>query len=347
MPIPKVQKVKANQKHWNILLYADSGAGKTVYALKKGGKRILVLAMGAEDDGLMSAARLGTEADQIEANEWEQVIQANNDLWSPDGLEWLQDNYDILVIDSLTEMDSMILRYILRMTREQKLAKDTDPEVPWIDDYGKRNNILEKFVRSMNDLPVNVFYTALPRIAEDPDKKEFVLPAIGGNKATDFRFSMKIVSLMTSFGYMRVEETVQPDPTEAEPERKKKVKQRITYWEDTSFSKGKDRTVSLTPKTVNFNIQKMAACIEGKIDNTGAAKQGTAQRPAVKAAAPAKKAAAQASPPEQKPVESKPVPVPDPKPEPKADKPEPKPAEKAKETEADDDPAIDLVTSEP
>ncbi|AZS12615.1 Sak4-like ssDNA annealing protein [Mycobacterium phage DrLupo] len=338
MPVPTTKKVKDNVKHWNFLLYADSGAGKTVYALKKGGKRILVMAMGAEDDGLMSAARLGTEADQIETNEWEDVMKANNDLWSPEGLEWLQDNYDILVIDSLTEMDSMIMRYILRMTREQKLSKDTDPDQPWIDDYGKRNIILEKFVRSMNDLPINVFYTALPRIAEDPDKKEFVVPAIGGNKPTDFRFAMKIVSLMTSYGYMRVEEVTEPAPTEDDPERKRKVKQRVIYWEDTSFSKGKDRTVSLTPKTVNFNIQKMALCIEGRIDRDGKPKQAE-RRPAVKAVAPPKKAAPQASPAPAKAVESKSEPQP-------APKPEPKPAENAPEGETDDA-AIDLVTTEP
>jgi hypothetical protein len=193
----------------------------------------------------------------------------------------------------------------------------------------------------MNDLPINVFYTALPRIAEDPDKKEFVLPAIGGNKATDFRFSMKIVSLMTSFGYMRVEETTEPAPTDEDPERKRKVKQRVTYWEDTSFSKGKDRTVSLTPRTVNFNIQKQALCIDGKIDNTGKPKGATGTRPAVKAAAPAaapaKKAAPQTSPPPVKAVESKPEP-------PKEQPPVDKPVTNGKE---DDDAAIDLVTTEP
>jgi hypothetical protein len=299
MPIPTTKKVSDNKKHWRILLYADSGAGKTVYALKKGNKRILVMAMGAEDDGLMSAARIGTDADQIETNQWEDVMKANNDLWSPEGLAWLEENYDILVIDSLTEMDSMIMRYILRMTKEQKLAKDTDPDQPWIDDYGKRNIILEKFVRSMNDLPINVFYTALPRIAEDPDKKEFVVPAIGGNKPTDFRFAMKIVSLMTSYGYMRVEEVQEPAPTEDDPERKRKVKQRVIYWEDTSFSKGKDRTVSLTPKTINFNMQKMALCIEGRIGNDGKPK-GTGSQPAVKKAAPAAKKVA---PPAQKPAD--------------------------------------------
>src|ERR1700752_1199755 len=134
MAIPKTQKVKEKQKHWNILLYADSGWGKTIYALRD--KRVLVLAPGAEDDGLMSAARLGTEAEQIEIDEWEDMMKANDDLWSDDGIQWLQDNFDVLVVDSLTEMDSMIMRYIMRKTRAQKLAKDTDPDTPWIDDYG-------------------------------------------------------------------------------------------------------------------------------------------------------------------------------------------------------------------
>lgn len=305
MPIPKHQKVVSKKRPWNILLVADSGWGKTVYALKD--KRVLVLAPGAEDDGLESAARLGTDADQIEVDEWEDMIKANDDLWSDDGIEWLQENYDTLVVDSLTEMDSMIMRYIARMTRDKKLAKDTDPDDPWIDDYGKRNILLERMVRSFNDLPVNVFYTALPRTAEDPDGKEFMVPMLGGNKATDYRFSMKIAALMTSFGYGRMELQKVPAPTEAEPNKVRNVKQRVVYWEDTSFSKGKDRTISLAPKTVNFTMMHMRLCIAGVIDREGKkiVPKSDEKAPAKNAAAPAtKKVAAQPSPPPVKAVES-------------------------------------------
>lgn len=335
MAIPTTQKVKDKQKHWNILVYADSGWGKTVYALKD--KRVLVVAPGAEDDGLMSAARLGTEADQIEVNEWEDMMKANDDLWSDDGIEWLQKNYDVLVVDSLTEMDSMIMRYIARMTRDKKLAKDTDPDDPWIDDYGKRNILLERLVRSINDLPINVFYTALPRTAEDPDGKEFMVPMLGGNKATDYRFSMKIVALMTSYGYGRMELVQVPAPTEEEPNKMRNVKQRVIYWEDTSFSKGKDRTISLAPKTVNFIMALMRLCIEGKIDRNGKKilPKDDKKQPipaTAKAGAPAtKKVAQQPSPAPVKAVESKPAPV---------------NGEAEKESE-DTGEAIDIVTTSP
>ena len=192
MAIPKHKKVTDNVKYWNALLYADSGAGKTVYALK--GKRVLVLSIGAEIEGLMSAARLGTDAESIEARTWDELLKVNEDLWSDEGLEWLGENFDVLVVDSLTEADSQCMLYILRKTKAQKLAKDTDPDQPWIDDYGTRNRLMEKLVRSLNDLPINVFWTALPRTAEDPDGKEFMVPMIGGNKATDFRFSMKLAA---------------------------------------------------------------------------------------------------------------------------------------------------------
>ena len=287
------QKVTDDQAFWNILLYADSGAGKTVYALKD--KRVLVLA--PEDGGLMSAARMGTEADKIPVNDWEDMQKANDDLWSDEGLEQLKE-YDVLVVDSLTEMDAMIMRYILKKTREVKLAKDTDPDTPWIDDYGKRNILLEKMVRSLNDLPINVFYTALPRIAEDPDGKEFVVPMLGGNKPTDYRFSMKIVALMTSFGYMRVEEIKMAAATDEEPNKTRKVKQRVIYWEDTSFSKGKDRTLALTPKTVNFTMQHMRLCIEGKLDRNGKpAKQAQAKEASLKRHPANQPAPEKASPP--------------------------------------------------
>jgi hypothetical protein len=326
MPIPKHQKVVSKKRPWNILLYADSGWGKTVFALKD--KRVLVLAPGAEDDGLESAARMGTEAEQIEVDEWEDMIKANDDLWSDDGIEWLQENFDTLVVDSLTEMDSMIMRYIARMTRDKKLAKDTDPDDPWIDDYGKRNILLERMVRSFNDLPVNVFYTALPRTAEDPDGKEFMVPMLGGNKATDYRFSMKIAALMTSFAYGRMELQKIPSPTEEEPNKVRNVKQRVVYWEDTSFSKGKDRTISLAPKTVNFTMAHMRLCIAGVIDREGKkiVPKSDEKAPVKKAAAPVtKKVAAQPSPPPVKAVESKVEPS----------------------TNGDQDADIDIVTTSP
>jgi hypothetical protein len=338
MPIPQHSKVKDESKFWKILLYADSGAGKTVYALKD--KRVLVLAIGAENEGLMSAARMGVEAEKIVAKTWDELILHNNDLWSDEGVEWLAENFDVLVIDSLTEADSQCMLYILRKTREQKLAKDTDPDQPWIDDYGTRNRLLEKLVRSLNDLPINVFWTSLPRTAEDPDGKEFMVPMLGGNKATDFRFSMKLAALMTSFGYMRVETLQVPAPTEEKPEATRKVKQRVIYWEDTSFSKGKDRTIALAPKTINFTMQHMRLCIAGKIDNTGKKiVTESVENPTPAKKAPAKKAAQQASPPPVKAVAS----APETKPEPKAATPAaPEPKENV-----DNDAGIDLVSVEP
>lgn len=314
MGIPVTKKVQDVTKFWNLLLYADSGAGKTIYALRKGPKRLLVLAIGAEEDGLMSAAKFGTDADMIEAKTWQDVIGAVRDLGSPEGQQWLRDNYDVLAVDSLTEADSAIMKYILAQTKDVKLAKDTDPEVPWIDDYGTRNRLLEKFVRALNDLPINTFYTALARAGMDADKRQFVVPMIGGNKETDFRFSMKIASLMTGFGYMRVEENLRPAPTEEAPDAKVRVRERITYWDDTSFSKGKDRTFALTSPTgvVNNNIQKMCLMIEGKIDQQGNKLQPkTAARTATKAA-PKKVTPPAAKSPEStpKPVVSEPAPTP-------------------------------------
>lgn len=368
MGIPQVSKVKDESKYWNILLYADSGAGKTAYALKD--KRVLVLAIGAEIDGLMSAARLGTEAERIKAKTWEDVHQANEDLWSEEGQDWLVENYDTLVIDSLTEADSQCMLAILRKTRAQKLAKDTDPDTPWIDDYGTRNRMMEKLVRSINDLPINVFWTALPRTAEDPDAKEFMVPMIGGNKATDFRFSMKLAALMTSFGYMRVETVNVPAPTDDKPDATKKVKQRVIYWEDTSFSKGKDRTIALAPKTINFTMQHMRLCIAGKIDREGRKIEPKEEAPAKKAA-PRKIASSQMpataktgviaavravpdptpeSEPEKEPDQTSPVEstgvASEPTPEPDSTSPEPEPTQEEGVIESDDS-TVDLVSVEP
>ena len=275
MPV-QITPLKDDVPYVNLLVYADSGAGKTVLA----GSDYKVLFMAPEDSGLLSSLRLGSKADKIKVKTWPDLMAAYDYLY--DHPEILA-KYDWLCVDSLTEMQGMCLRYIVSSQRQDRLNKDQDPDQPQIQDYGKLYILMEKFVLAFNDLPVNTFYTALSRAAEDSDGNDFILPMLGSSEPKKYHVAMKIAAHMTSYGYLKVQVVDLPAPTEAEPNKVRKIKQRVVIWEDTGTIRGKDRTTRLAPKTV-LPPRLALRTIRGLING-----DGLAQKQAPPAKAPAKK----------------------------------------------------------
>lgn len=247
---------------WNILIHADSGAGKTVFA----GSDDRVLFIAPEDSGTLSALRMGSTAQKIRVRHWNDIKEA---------VEYLEDNpdilakYDVLAVDSLTEMQKMCMAAILEASRSERLSKGQDPDTPQIQDYGKLHVLFENLVRRINELDINVLYTALSRKVEDADHNEFLVPEITGK---DYGVAMKIVALMTSYGHLRVEIVEVPAPTEDNPELTKMVKRRTIYWEDTGTIRAKDRTTRLAPFTVNAKLKQIRLAIDGEMQRNSAGK---------------------------------------------------------------------------
>lgn len=247
---------------WNILIHADSGAGKTVFA----GSDDRVLFIAPEDSGTLSALRMGSTAQKIRVRHWNDIKEA---------VEYLEDNpdilanYDVLAVDSLTEMQKMCMAAILEAARPERLSKGQDPDTPQIQDYGKLHVLFENLVRRINELDVNVLYTALSRKVEDADHNEFLVPEITGK---DYGVAMKIVALMTSYGHLRVELVEVPAPTEDNPELTKLVKRRTIYWEDTGTIRAKDRTTRLAPFTVNAKLKQIRLAIDGTMSRNSVGK---------------------------------------------------------------------------
>jgi hypothetical protein len=285
----KVRPLSAASEYVNMLVFADSGAGKTVLA----GSDDSVLFAAPEDDGLLSAQRMGSKADKYDINKWEDLMSLYEDL-----NELVEAGEDIpykwLCVDSITEMQSMCMRYILRKVVEAN--PDRDPDVPAIGDWQRYYIIFEKMVRAFNDLPINVLYTALARKVEDADGNEFMVPEIQGK---DYGIAMKTVSYMTSYGYMMreiVEKEIPATEEGAEP-KKIKVRQRVIFFEDNGVFRGKDRTLALGSKLI-LPPKGALKMIREKIENYGKEPvKAIAKAPAKKTsapAAPAKKAAAPA-----------------------------------------------------
>ncbi|ACI12492.1 Sak4-like ssDNA annealing protein [Mycobacterium phage Konstantine] len=282
----KVKKLADADEYLNMLVYADSGTGKTVLA----GSDDSVLFAAPEDDGLLSAKRMGSRAEKYDINGWEDLMELHKDL-----MELVEEGepipYKWLAIDSITEMQAMCMRYILAKGKAEN--PDKDPDVPQIQDWQRYYILFEKMVRAFNDLPVNVIWTALARKVEDADGNEFMVPEIQGK---DYGIAMKTVSYMTVYGYMmrEVVEKEKVDPETGET-KKVKVRSRVIYFEDNGVYRGKDRTLALGAKFVLPPKNGLKAIREA-IENYGQDKPAKAAAPAKKA--PAKKAAKKAAPAE-------------------------------------------------
>lgn len=152
----------------NMVVYADSGTGKTVLAgsAKKG----LFL---ATENGTLSAKRQGSTSALWKINNWTELGEA---------YIYLRDNpdhgYDWVMIDSVTHMQKLCMRFILDKAVEEN--KSRDPDIPALQDWQKYYNMFQRFIVNFNDLPVNVLYTATTMRSEDEEGEQLVLPDLQG-----------------------------------------------------------------------------------------------------------------------------------------------------------------------
>lgn len=271
----KIVPLQDSALYSNIMVFGTSGIGKTVFA----GSDDKVLFIAPEDSGTISAKRFGSKADRWPVNNWNDLLEAYEYVYEQ--IELDEFDYDWIVIDSLTEMQYMAMQHVLKQVVDDN--PNRDPDVPAIQDWQRYYIIFEKMVRAYNDLDVNVLYTALDRKVEDAEGEDFYVPDIQGK---EYLLSLKIASLMTSYGHMKMELT--PHKDAEGNETGKKVRTRRIYWEDTGTSRGKDRTRALAPHTDNLKLKQIRLAIEGYTPPVKAvAKKAPAK------AAPAKKAAPQ------------------------------------------------------
>lgn len=174
----------------NILVYADSGVGKTVLAGTCPGKALFI----STETGTISAKRQGSSAEIWRCPKWEDLAEA---------YEYLRDEdhgYDWVMLDSLTEMQSHAMTQILGQAAAEN--ENRDPDIPAIQDYQKWQNIYKRFVRAFNDLPVNVLYTALTLRSDDEEGDPLVLPLIVGK---GYQMSQWTCASMHMVGYYSIE----------------------------------------------------------------------------------------------------------------------------------------------
>jgi hypothetical protein len=154
----------------NILLHGNSGVGKT--ALAGGAPNSYFL---TTEKGVVSAQRTGSQAQRLPGHNWDHV-EASLD-WADENLT--RDNW--LIVDSVSKMQTLLIRWILQREHDER---DASLDVPQIQNHQEWQNMYMRFWDRMIDADYNTILVATSMHREDPDGESLVLPAITGKDYT-------------------------------------------------------------------------------------------------------------------------------------------------------------------
>jgi AAA domain len=228
-----VIELQDEDEYVNLLVYGDSGIGKTVFA----GSDDDVLFIAPEDNGTLSAKRFGSTAKKWKIHNWADIQEAYKWLASLDVIP-----FNWVALDSLTEMQQMCMRHIL--DEGVRINPARDPDLPQLQEWIPYYEKVRRMVKAFSNLQVNVIFTALQQDEENEEGDKVVLPMMQG-KGT--QYAKQVASFMTSFGRMNIARRKAGENEDGTP-RWEEV--RVIQWRGSK------------PKTVNLSLKEIRELIE-------------------------------------------------------------------------------------
>lgn len=186
---PAIVPMEDHDESINMLIYGNSGVGKTVFAGTE--DKCLIL---AAEKGTISAKRQGSKADLWPINTWADVQAA---------YMWLNKNpdhgYSWIALDSISDLQYRLKQAVLEEAKEARPAHN--PDSLELQDWNPYYDRYKKTIRMFCGLPVNTLFTALTFMKEDEEGENIVLPDIEGK---GYQLSQWTCAEMTCVGYLSV-----------------------------------------------------------------------------------------------------------------------------------------------
>ena len=144
-------------KRLKMCLYARNKVGKTVFACSSGLKTLVI---DCNERGYDSVQAYGN-VDIYEAARWEDI----------DPIYWYLRNgnhpYEVVVIDTVTMMMSMGIKWVLKDDLERDMSRD--PMMPSRPTYLKNGEILKDAIIKFRNLPYHIIFCAQEKTSADED----------------------------------------------------------------------------------------------------------------------------------------------------------------------------------
>lgn len=188
-------------EHKNIMVFGDSGCGKTVLAGTCPG-RLLIL---AGEPGYISAARQRSRLLDAALRSGKSKVRIIPDTATAlAGISWLEDGgyqqFDWVIPDGLGTIQNKALLSYAAEAWDANPAKRVHRNLPDKPDYFNAQNFIKGWVSRLIDLPVNTLFTAHAMRPEDKASGDMVVyPAIQGK---GYEISNYVAGLMHCVGFM-------------------------------------------------------------------------------------------------------------------------------------------------
>ena len=224
-----------------MLVYGDPGIGKTRFV---GSAKTLILAV---ENGTISARKSKGDAKVWDCSTWEKFKTA---------YEWLVENaalpgfpFDWVAIDTGTQLQLNIRRDIV--DADAAVDDSRNPDTVELQEYGEEQQRLMRYVTLVNDLPVNVCWTAHSMLVSNEEGEELRLPNFHGK---GYGVANWIAAQMHCVGYMHYADVKKRDGSV--------TKTRIITWRGSENLIAKDRFDALGARTINKGLAEVTKIIE-------------------------------------------------------------------------------------
>jgi phage nucleotide-binding protein len=232
LPVKAVQERSA---YYNILIYGDSGTGKTTLAGSADEVPSMRPVLFVDIEGGTESLRHSYPGvETVRVTTWKEMQLVYDVLHSG------EHDYQTVVLDSLTEIQKFNMYTIMESVVQKR--PDLDIDVPSMREWGKNLEQMRKFVRGFRDLEMHTIFTALN--ATDKDQKTgqvMMKPQLSGKLANEVAAFLDIV------GYYYVKQIGDGEDAEFK---------RLLLTQKTDAQVAKDRSGKL-PMVVEYPTMKL------------------------------------------------------------------------------------------